>query len=515
MPLSTFVTDDFSGAGQCVMCHEVLKDAEGQSVSITADWRSTMMANSAKDPVWRTKVASEVARNPHLKEVIEKKCGGCHTPMAGEQADVTNGGHELLGNGFFNANHPLHEAAIDGVSCSLCHQIQAGNLGKPESFSGGYEVDTSTNPPDRVMYGPYENPFAMPMQMHSGYLPAYGEHTASAEFCATCHNLITPFVNAKGEVAGEFPEQTPYTEWQHSLFGKSNLACQGCHMPKAKGGVVISPMPANLAPREPFYQHYFVGGNVYMVNLLKDNIGELGVTADATHLQATAERTQQQLKTAASMAAKKAKLDGRILVVELQVSPATGHKFPTSFPSRRAWVHLTVTDAAGKVAFESGRPQEDGSIAGNAADEDPTAYEPHYDEITAADQVQIYEPIMGDTDGQVTYTLLRGATYLKDNRLLPAGADKGALPAEIAVAGEAVNDANFMGGGDLITYRIDVGSSSGPFTVSAEILYQPLSYRFLEDLTAEGAEGRALRSLLTAADDLPQRAGAGVTVTVK
>jgi Pyruvate/2-oxoacid:ferredoxin oxidoreductase delta subunit len=80
--LTTFATDDFSGSGQCVMCHSMLADASGASVSITDDWRSTMMANSSKDPVWQAKVASEVARNPHLTEVIEKKCGACHTPIA-------------------------------------------------------------------------------------------------------------------------------------------------------------------------------------------------------------------------------------------------------------------------------------------------------------------------------------------------------------------------------------------------------------------------------------------------
>ena len=36
---------------------------------------------------------------------------------------------------------------------------------------------------------------------------------------------------------------------------------------------------------------------------------------------------------------------------------------------------------------------------------------PHYDVITRADEVQIYEPIMGDNEGHVTYTLLRGVEF--------------------------------------------------------------------------------------------------------
>jgi hypothetical protein len=95
---------------------------------------------------------------------------------------------------------------------------------------------------------------------------------------------------------------------------------------------------------------------------------------------------------------------------------------------------------------------------------------------------------MGDNEGQVTYTLLRAAQYLKDNRMLPAGAEKAALPVEIAVYGEAAGDANFLGGSDLVTYRLEVRDAPGPFTVSAELLYEPLSYQFVVDLLADETE---------------------------
>ena len=170
------------------------------------------------------------------------------------------------------------------------------------------------------------------------------------------------------------------------------------------------------------------------------------------------------------------------------MSAATGHKFPTSFPSRRAWLHVTVFDEAGNVVFESGKPQTDGSIAGNDADAAPGAFEPHYDVVTAADQVQIYEPIMGDTDGKVTYTLLRASRYLKDNRLLPVGANKGALPPDIGVYGAAADDPNFASGTDTVTYRVSLGGTGGALTVTAELLYQPLSYGFVKDMLADGGD---------------------------
>jgi hypothetical protein len=481
--LATFTTADFSGAGVCAACHTGLKDEASADVSMPTAWRSTMMANAAKDPIWQAKVSSEVARFPALQAVIEKKCVTCHMPMAETQAVADGQPVTALGDGFFNAANPLHPAAIDGVSCTLCHQIRDENFGEVESFSGGYIVDTSTNPPDRPIFGPYEQPVAQVMQASTGFNPVYSAHTASAELCATCHNLYTPYVDAQGNILGEFPEQTSYTEWQYSSFGASATSCQGCHMPLAQGGVMISTVPANLPARQPFYQHFFVGGNAFMLQILADWGGELEVTADPAHFATTQARVADQIgKRSATLALKSLDLKDGTLSAALQVAPLTGHKFPTSFPSRRAWLHVTVADAAGQVIFESGKHDPDGTIAGNAADTDPAAFEPHYDVITQPDQVQIYEPIMGDNEGQVTYTLLRGAKYLKDNRLLPAGADKARLPVDIAIYGEAAGDASFVGGGDLITYRVDVKNATGPFTISAELLYEPLSYRFVQDL---------------------------------
>ena len=47
------------------------------------------------------------------------------------------------------------------------------------------------------------------------------------------------------------------------------------------------------------------------------------------------------------------------------------------------------------------------------------------------------------------------------------------------------DDANFVGGGDLITYQVDVEGATGPFTVNAELLYEPLSYRFVQDMLVD------------------------------
>ncbi|MEZ4765324.1 MAG: hypothetical protein R3C26_19715 [Calditrichia bacterium] len=47
--------------------------------------------------------------------------------------------------------------------------------------------------------------------------------------------------------------------------------------------------------------------------------------------------------------------------------------------------------------------------------------EPHHQLITDDDQVQIYQSVMGDVNGDVTHILLRGHQYLKDKLAAAAG----------------------------------------------------------------------------------------------
>lgn len=481
--LSGFTTADFTGPSICAMCHLALTDQTGTNVSMIPDWRATLMANASKDPAWQAKVSSEAVRLPAIQDVIEKKCAICHMPMATTQAVTDGQPVQALGEGFLNPAHPLHAAGMDGVSCTLCHQIQADKLGSMEGFSGGFVINTATNPPARLIFGPYQQPVTLQMRNHTGFTPTYGEHMLSAEHCASCHNLYTPYVDAQGTILGEFPEQTPYTEWQNSAYGLNTVSCQSCHMPITQGGVVVSTMPGNLQARQPFFQHYFVGGNAFILQIFADWGADLELTANPEHLDATQARVIDQItnRTATLTLTNRALQDG-VLSASLQVNPLTGHKFPTGIPFRRAWLHVTLTDANGQIIFESGRPNPDGTIMGNDTDLDAAAFEPHHDLITGPEEVQIYEAIMADSDGKLTYTLLRAASYLKDNRLLPAGADKDTLPADISVYGKAREDENFTAGSDQITYRMDVSKAQGPFTINARLLYAPLSYRFVQDM---------------------------------
>jgi mono/diheme cytochrome c family protein len=477
----------FSTSGACAICHTNLRDEADQDISIDTSWRSTMMANSARDPYWQATVRTEALANPQIQDEIEDSCATCHMPMA--RFDAASNGEEvrILADGFLSSDNPRHTFAMDGVSCALCHQVRASDLGTSASFTGGFVIDTELRAPDRVVFGPYqiEGDQAQLMQLSSGFRPEQGLHLSQSEMCASCHTVYTPYVDGSGAVAGTFPEQVPYLEWFYSDYRRTQT-CQGCHMPDAQGGVKIANSSQVL--RSPFAIHAFVGGNAYILELLKMFGEELGVTASTEQFEATIQRTLNQLQNqTASIAFDEVRRSGSRLIIDVSLENMAGHKFPTGFPSRRAWIRLSVEDGTGAVIFESGAYSSGGAISGNDNDEDPARFEQHYEAIVQESQVQIYEAVLQDTENHVTTTLLEAARYLKDNRLTPSGFEKAAPYEDIAVRGGAREDEDFQGGVDQIQYVVDLSQTQGPYTVAVELLYQSVGYRWAQNFRGSDA----------------------------
>jgi hypothetical protein len=486
-PLPTDRDDMFSGSGACSVCHTQNVDRSGTDVSTDTFWRSSIMANAARDPYWQATVRSEVLTNPDYDAIIQDKCATCHMPMTRYSAARAGDQGQILDEGWTQPGHELHALAMDGVSCTLCHQILEDGFGASASFSGGFAIDSTSPPGAREAFGPHpvRPGLSRVMQSTSGYIPVQSLHVKASELCATCHTLYTPYLDVDGQIAGEFPEQTPYLEWQASSFG-GNIPCQACHMPPASGAVRLS--ITGGPPHSPFHQHVFTGGNAYMLRVLEYFGPDLAATASSEQFRQKQDQVADQLqRRTANLVLKDLSLDGSQLTTSVAITSMVGHKLPTGFPSRRAWIHLVVKDAGGQVVFESGGVRPNGSIAGNDNDADPDRYEPHYQQIETEDQVQIYESIMGSTEGKVTTTLLFGAGYLKDNRLPPSGFDKNAAGPDIAVYGAALQDEDFDDGGDQIQYVIDLGDAQRPFTVTAELLYQSIGYRWAENMRQHDA----------------------------
>jgi hypothetical protein len=479
LPLPFGRTIIFSGSGNCAMCHTgdgTVLSQNGVDISPPTYWRSTMMANSSKDPFWRAMVAEEVHNYPQLQQTIETTCTRCHAPM---------GYTEALYNG--QNNYSINEMkqdpiANDGVSCTACHQIKPDNFGSQNSYSGHYVIQN-----DSIIYGPYENPELTYMQMIVNYTPHYTTHMNKSELCATCHTLFTPYLDNQGQIAGQFPEQTPYLEWKNSVYSAQNIQCQDCHMPKTYEPIDIATIPpAHQVLRTPYWKHEFVGGNVYMLNMLKNNIDSLGITASAENFDSTIARAEFNLTQKALELEVTDLVENDSLNIFVKLTNKAGHKLPAGIPFRRMWIHLKVLDSNNNIIFESGNWNSNGEIVGLNSD-----YEPHYDLIRNTNDIQIYEGVMIDVDGNVTNRLLRASQYIKDNRIPPAGFTSTHPSYDTtAIFGNALNDPNFNkengsegSGSDIITYRIPIAGNS-TYTVTAEVCFQSIKPKVVDYLSS-------------------------------
>lgn len=474
--------EKFATSDRCIACHSNLFDGKGKDVSIGHTWRATMMANSARDPYWHAGVRREVTDHPLAQGAVEDKCSTCHMPMARTIAKARGGDGRVFNHLRGTAEVPSETAyARDGVSCTTCHQIRADNFGAHVSFDGGFLIDMDMSQ-NRRIFGPFEVDAGRQriMKSASDFTPGEGTHVQKSELCATCHTLFTSAMDDVGNVVTQFPEQVPYLEWRHSGF-RETQSCQDCHMPELPGAIKVSSVLGE--PRDNFSQHSFRGGNAFMLGILNRYRDELNVTTPREELDAAVAQTREHLSSSsATLEIQSLERSASGLSFEVEVRNLAGHKLPTAYPSRRAWLHVQVMDENGAILFESGAPQADGSILGNDNDADGRKYEPHYDEIVSADQVQIYEPVILDFKDEVTTGLLYGVRYAKDNRLLPAGFDKQTAESDIAVNGAAADDDDFGAGIDRVLYRIVIADGVDTVNVTAKLIYQPIGYRWAQNL---------------------------------
>jgi hypothetical protein len=477
-------TQFFAPSTDCIACHSNLASPSGDDISIGYNWRASMMANSARDPYWHAGVRRESIDHPEAQAAIEDKCSTCHMPMMRFSNAHAGGRGEVFAS---LADRTANPMAMDGVSCTVCHQIEPENFGEHESFDGGFEIDSATPAGQRRIFGPHDVDTGHRRVMSSSatFVPTQTQHLKESELCATCHTLYTDALGPNGTVVGSLPEQMPYQEWLHSDF-RTTQSCQDCHMPELTEATAISSVLG--VPRPAFSQHTFRGANAFMQRIFNKYSAELGVEALPQELNAAVQRTTNFLATESArltIGSVARSTDGVDFIVA--VENLGGHKLPSAYPSRRVWLHVTVRDAGGATVFESGALRPNGSIVDNDNDDDANRFEPHHREITAADQVQIYEPVLAGPDGRLTTGLLTAVRYIKDNRLLPRGFDKASAPDDVAVNGDASSDPDFVAPGDRVRYRLSLPAARGPLQISAELNYQSIGFRWAENLKAYDA----------------------------
>ncbi|MDX1406660.1 MAG: multiheme c-type cytochrome [Saprospiraceae bacterium] len=491
----------FADDSVCGGCHGydpigfAMVDAGGHDVNVYDDWRTSMMALSARDPFWRAKVSQEISINPQHSLALQTKCTSCHAPQGHYRAVSQGAAHYTIDDMLADS------VALDGVSCGACHSTSAQHLGN--RFSGELYFDTT-----RVIYGPYTEPFAAPMTDFIGFEPVYSPHIHDAGICAGCHTLITESVDLAGDFTGtEFIEQATYHEWLNSDFADDGLTpttCQGCHMPRLDDSIVISSQYLFLKGRSPYALHDLVGANTMMLQLMKANKAALGIRAEDSLFDETIAKTFFMLQEQSlDLDLKFLDHDADTAYFSLSVSNKAGHKFPSGYPARRAFVELCVVTADGDTVFHSGRIGPDQEIVGQ-----DLSWEPHHQVIVDPQDVQIYEMVPADVNGEFTTILERAYQVLKDNRLPPQGFRTGHAAYDTTrIVGAALQDEDFNfdgsegSGSDQIQYHIPLNGYTGYLHALGRLHYQSLPPRWVNPLLDMSTpEIETFRSMYESAD---------------
>jgi len=497
----------FPTAKTCGGCHghdpnmSAFITSTGEDVNIYDDWRSTMMANSAKDPFWRAKVSHEIMVNPSHSKELQDKCTSCHAPGGHYQAKLHDHKEFYLLSDLYSDT-----LGLDGVTCQVCHAQAPEFLG--DLHSGQLNFDTNYI---RVSYGPYEVVFAPPMHNFVGITPKFGGHISDAGLCAGCHTLLTNTADLQGNPTGNtFVEQATYHEWLNSRYDEQhdNITCQSCHMKQIADAVVISANYQFLFAKFPFGLHELAGANVTMLQLLKTNREKLDIDAAPEHFDSTIAATLRMLQhKTLDLHLQADDVDGDSMDFSLRLLNKAGHKFPSGYPSRRAWVEFEVKNEAGQTIFHSGKPASDYSLP----DENPN-YEPHYNIITNQNQVQIYELVPGDVNGLFTNVLEQADHAIKDNRLTPQGFktnDPVYDTTKIVSIGQDQDfnrapDGTEGTGADVLHFRLPNEGYTGRLSVRAKVWYQSLPPKWMAPMFAfSSPEIDSFRIMFDAADHSP------------
>lgn len=336
----------------------------------------------------------------------------------------------------------------------------------------------------------------------------YGPHMSDAKACSPCHTLISNSADLNGNLTGTtFVEQATYHEFLNSNF-PGQESCQSCHMPSIEDPVKIANGYLALPGRTPFNLHSFQGGNAFMVQLIKDNKVSLGVTAPDVNFDSTLKSITTMLRTrTVNVTTHHDTVLNDTLYCSVQLMNKAGHKFPSGYPSRRAFVQFIALKANGDTLFASGLFNSSGELQHLVQ-----PFQPHYEFINTETQTQIYEMVMGDVNGNKTTVLERGFLQLKDNRLPPEGfTTTHPVYDTCKIVGNALSDSDFNkiagiegSGADIVQYHVPLTGYTGTVSVKALVYYQTVPPDWLSEMqNFTSAEIDTFLNMYAQADNTP------------
>jgi mono/diheme cytochrome c family protein len=463
----------------------------------------------------------------------------------------------------------------DGISCASCHRIQRDVV--PATWKKSplefYLQNTVTGlfqtGDAKSLFGPFKDDeiATLPMDNALGIKPVHNEYTSSSRMCGSCHTIDLPIVDSPPvrPIDASTPhsiEQATYLEWLNSAyqneFGKPSKdaqTCQDCHMPRKlvneQLGVHVDPIQTRIAivedetypaaeHRAPtsditvrfrekdFARHELLGMNGFLLEMFDQFNDILGVrksdymTGTSDNLQNTQANLFEQARKRTATVETTKSIEGRMLTANVTVTNLAGHRLPSGVGFRRAFIELLVLenrDGRERVVWSSGRTNSVGVIVDGEGRPLPTelftdgVYQQHHEVITSDDQVQIYEELAQDADGNFTTSFIRRDHDLKDNRLLPRGwTEKGPDPSlngrflkATFPHGNAERDPDYRDGKgrDRVQYRIALPPGIDPKNVSvrASLYYQNIPPYYLNQRFTIG-KGDATRRLYYIASNL-------------
>jgi hypothetical protein len=235
-------------------------------------------------------------------------CATCHAPMA----DVFNPGHTML-------NEVTDPAALEGVSCVTCHQMDSVDENNLDAlhFLGKSTYRFPNDPSFSTafyVWAPLDDVTFKGMKVSHSTL-----HRTSL-LCAACHQYKNPDTGAPG--------QNTYREWEASSFavpGPGQRNCQNCHMPDATDDDPLCIFVPADRPADQRRRHVFVGSTP---DMLQNNI---------------------------SLTVGAAEIPGRVRVNAQVFNFGAGHSFPTGVSIRNAILLVSAT-ANGQPLVQAAGP---------------------------------------------------------------------------------------------------------------------------------------------------------------
>ncbi len=382
----------------CELCHgfeNPAVDSEDPPYSPFRTWQGSLMANSARDPVFWAGVAVAAVDAPGETEL----CIRCHSPRA-----------FLEENGSATTIDQLSMAEQAGVECEACHRM-VEDIDTPPG-NAQYQIDDvlmpgGSNVPRR---GPWDYTDGVPQPPHDWLQDSY---IGTSRLCGTCHDVTTETERVDDDGLGlgiDFNEQRTYSEWVGSVYsvpGPDFLSCQGCHMP------TIPDMPGCQAHVNQFSHatggrgHDLVGANRFMVELLQDEYGSAGANQIADFFfDNTLDAMDAFVTTSATLevtGSPEVDLEVGLPQLAVIVTNNTGHKLPTGYSEGRVmWLEVQAR-YAGDLVYSSGLWDQD---TGEMQDDD---------------QLRTYEAVGERYSDGTTFHLLLNDHWVVDSRIPALG----------------------------------------------------------------------------------------------